>query len=242
MIAASAVQAKNPHLAFVACPIVQDTSTVPCWLVQDHGETFYMGIQSDVSADFNPPSLGHKVLVEGTMTDKMVCGARVIEPIRISIMPELSPECGELRVVREGVDLGFEPPRPPGPSGGRLAFAPPAAPSLPKPPFSAKTFIVPYDFEGMVGFRTPYVLTPALDYGQTIKASRIEVTGYRGATRLSDGRLLTEHQGIARERANEVVRMLRGAGLDETRFTVVASEAPKEGGPELRRVEIKIIP
>lgn len=242
LVAASAAEAKDQHLAFVACPIVQDTPTVPCWLAQDRGETYYMGIQSDVSADFNPPSLGHKVLVEGNVSDKKVCGARVIEPIRISIMPALSPECNELRVVREGVDLGFEPPRPPGPSGGRLAFAPPAAPPPPKPPFSAKTFVVPYDFEGMVGFRTPYALTPALDYGQTTKASRIEVTGYRGATRLSDGSLLVEHQGIARERADEVVRMLRGAGLDEAQFTVIASEAPKEGGPELRRVEIRIIP
>lgn len=242
LVFASAVDAKNQHLAFVACPIVQDTPTVPCWLARNRGETYYMGIQSDVSAEFNPPSLGHKVLVEGTLTDKKICGAHVIEPIRISILPELSPECDELRVVREGVDLGFEPPRPPGPSGGRLAFAPPAAPPPPKPPFSAKTFIVPYDFEGMVGFRTPYVLTPALDFGQTIKASRVEVTGYRGATRLSDGRVLTEHEGIARERADEVVRMLRGAGLDDVQFTVVASERPRQGGPEQRRVEIKIIP
>jgi hypothetical protein len=242
LIAASAVQAKDQHLAFVSCPIVQDTPSVPCWLVRNRGETYYMGIQSDVSADFNPPSLGHKVLVEGTVTEKKICGVRVIEPIRISIMPELSPECNELRVAREGVDLGFEPPRPPGPSGGKLAFAPPAARPPPKPPFSAKTFVVPYDFEGMVGFRTPYALTPALDYGQTTKASRVEVTGYRGATRLSDGSLLVEHDGIARERADEVVRMLRGAGLDAAQFKVTASESPKEGGPEQRRVEIKIIP
>lgn len=242
LIAAAAGQAKEQHLAFVSCPIVQDTPTVPCWLVRNGGETFYMGIQSDVSADFNPPSLGHKVLVEGVVTGRKVCGARVIEPIRISIMPALSPECNELRVVREGIDLGFEPPRPPGPSGGRLAFAPPAAPPPPKPPFSAKTFTVPYDFEGMVGFRTPYALTPALDYGQATKAARIEVTGYRGATRLSNGSLLVEHEGIARERASEVARMLQGAGLDDAHFTIVASETPRKGGPERRRVEIKIIP
>jgi len=242
LIVATAAQAKDRHLAFVACPIVQDTPTVPCWLAQYRGETYYMGIQSDVSADFNPPSLGHKVLVEGTVTDKTVCGARVIEPIRISIMPALSPECGDLRVVREGVDLGFTPPRPPGPSGGRLAFTPPAAPPTPTPPFTAKTFLVPYDFEGMVGFRTPDALTPALSFAQIIKPSRIEVTGYRGATRLSDGALLVEHEGIARERADEIARMLRGAGLDDVSFEIIAHERPTQGGPELRRVEIKIIP
>jgi hypothetical protein len=242
LLAASAAQAKDRRLAFVACPIVQDTPTVPCWLARDGAKTYYMGIQSDVSAEFNPPSLGHKVLVEGVVTDKEVCGAAVIDPIRISIMPELSPECNELRMVREGVDLGFVPPRPPGPSGGRLAFAPPPAPPPPKPPFSATTFVVPYDFEGMAGFRTPDALMPALNFARTTKASRIEVTGYRGATRLSNGKLLREHEGIARERAAEVMRMLQGAGLDDARFTVVASEKPMEGGPEKRRVEIRIIP
>jgi hypothetical protein len=242
MLSAAAIGAvERRHLAFVACPIVQDTPSVPCWLTQDHGVTYYMGIQSDVSAPFNPPSLGHKVLVEGDATDKIICGAQVIEPITISIMPELSPECNELRVVREGVDLGFEPPRPPGPSGGRLAYdyAPPAKP---KPPFGPRTFTVRYAFEGMVNFQTPRVMAPALEYAQLSQATQIEVRGFRGATRLSDGTVLREHEGIARERADEIARMFRGAGLDQARFTVSASDEAVEGGPENRRVEITVRP
>ena len=48
---------------FVACPIVQDTKTVPCWLSEHEGERYYLGIQTDISAEFHPPYLGHQVLV-----------------------------------------------------------------------------------------------------------------------------------------------------------------------------------
>jgi hypothetical protein len=243
MLQASAAQAEQQgRIAFVACPIVQDTPTVPCWLAEHEGQTYYMGIQSDVSAPFNPPSLGHKVLVEGQVTDREECGATVIEPITISIMPELTPECDELRMVREGIDISFTPPRPPGPSGGRLAFDYPAPPPPPEPPYEPKSFTIPYSFEGMVNFQTPRVMTPALAYAQLTNAGRIEVTGYRGATRLSDGSLLVEHEGIARERADEIVRMFRGAGLKDVDFKAIAKEKAGEGGPENRRVEIRIVP
>lgn len=239
---ASAQAQESGQVAFVSCPIVQDTPSVPCWLVEYQGETLYMGIQTDVSAEFNPPSLGHQVLVEGTITDREICGARVIDPIRISIMPELSPECDEMRPVRADVDLGFEPPRPPGPSLGRLAFDYiPETPSW-SPPFEQMSFTVPYPYEGMIGFRSVFTMQPAFEYALGIEASRIEVVGYRSATRLSDGTLLIEREGIAMERAEEVARMLRGAGLENAEFAVSAHDEAIEGGPDVRRVEITIVP
>lgn len=229
--------------AFVACPIVQDTASVPCWLVEYQGQTYYMGIQTDVSADFSPPSLGHKVLVEGIVTDREICGGKVIDPIKISVMPELSPECDELRVAVPGLELGFEPPRPPGPSTGRLAFARNLQPPpVPAPPFEARTYTVPYDFDGMVNFSTPRVMTPALEYAKLAGARRIEVRGFRGATRLADGSLLEEREGIARERAEEIARMFRGAGLDEVEYAIIADDEVMEGGPSQRRVEIRVVP
>jgi hypothetical protein len=242
-LAVTAAQAQEQaDIAFVACPIVQDTPTVPCWLAEYRGTTYYMGIQSDVSAPFNPPSLGHKVLVEGKVTDREACGAKVIEPIVISIMPELSPECNDLRMAHEGVDLGFEPPRPPGPSAGRLAFSLPEPPAPPKPPFSPQTWTISYAFEGMVNFQTPAMIEPVLSYAQLVKAKEIEVRAYRGATRLTDGPVLEEHEGIARERAEEIVRMLRGAGLKDTRFTISSDESAAEKGPSGRRVAITVVP
>ena len=110
---AQAVQTPGP-LPFVACPIVQDTPSVPCWIVETGGETYYLGIQSDVSAPFNPPALGHKVLVEGSVKKDAprICGGLVVDPVTVSIMPELSPECDELRQVDPRYNLPFDPPRP----------------------------------------------------------------------------------------------------------------------------------
>jgi hypothetical protein len=236
--------AEPDPLPLVACPIVQDTPSVPCWIVETGGETYYLGIQSDVSAPFNPPSLGHMVLVEGRVdrTAPRICGGLVIDPVTVSIMPEASPESDELRMVNPRISLPFEPPRPPGPSLGRLAFSYPGPPPAPQPPFEAKSFTVPYEFEGMVGFKTPQFLNPVLLYAQQTGAKRIEITGYRGATRLADGTTLTEHEGIAHARAQEIAAMLKGAGIDAAEYKVSADERPARGGPDTRRVEIRVVP
>lgn len=240
----AATAAERSPLPFVTCPIVQDTPSVPCWIANYRGETYYLGIQSDVSAPFNPPSLGHKVLVEGSVKQgaPRICGGLVVEPVTVSIMPEMSPECEDMRQVDPRYVLPFEPPRPPGPSTGKLAFSYPAPPPPPQPPYKAMTFTVPYEFEGMVNFKTPRVLSPVLSYGRLTKATRIEITGYRGATKLSDGTTLAEHEGIAHARAEEIASMLKGAGLDKAQYVVTADEHPALGGPDERRTVIKIVP
>ena len=240
----AASAAERSPLPFVACPIVQDTPSVPCWITNYQGETYYLGIQSDVSAPFNPPSLGPKVLVEGSVKKDAprICGGLVVEPVTVSIMPEMSPECDDMRQVDPRYVLPFEPPRPPGPSTGKLAFSYPAPPPPPQPPYKPMTFTVPYEFEGMVNFKTPRVLTPPLNYGRMTKATRIEITGYRGATKLSDGTTLAEHDGIAHARAEEIASMLKGAGLDKAQYVVTADEHPALGGPDERRTVIRIVP
>jgi hypothetical protein len=244
LTAHSAQAAQGSPLPFVTCPIVQDTPSVPCWIANYRGETYYLGIQSDVSAPFNPPSLGHKVLVEGSVKKDAprICGGLVVDPVTVSVMPELSPECDDMRLADPRYVLPFEPPRPPGPSTGKLAFSYPAPPPPPQPPYEPKAFTVPYEFEGMVNFKTPRVLTPALKYARLVNARRIEIVGYRGETRLSDGTALAEHEGIARARAEEVASMLRGAGLDQAQYVVTADEHPAPGGPEERRTVIRVLP
>jgi hypothetical protein len=67
--------ADEPRKNFVSCPIVRDTRSVPCWLTEQGGELYYLTIQSDVSAEVQPPMLGHQVLVEGVVSDKpRICG------------------------------------------------------------------------------------------------------------------------------------------------------------------------
>lgn len=242
-ILSTPVLAQERTLAFVACPIVRDTSKVPCWLSEYGGEIYYLGIQSDVSAPFNPPSLGHMALVEGIPQDgDRICGGVVLEPVKVSIMPELSPECDEVLMAEPRYELPFEPPRPPGPSGGRLAFTPPAPPPPPEPPYVARTFEIYFPFEGTVDFKTPAALQEVWDYAAAVGARRIRIKGHRAAVRLSDGRILEERAGIGRARAADVAQMLTGLvdSVEDVEFTF--SERAEPGDWRLRRVVIEVVP
>ena len=49
LLCAARLHAQN--LSFVTCPIVRDTKTVPCWLAEYNGETYYLGNQGGVAQD-----------------------------------------------------------------------------------------------------------------------------------------------------------------------------------------------
>ena len=44
LLAGSVGAAESQRLNFVACPVFQDTNTVPCWLAEYQGETYFLGI------------------------------------------------------------------------------------------------------------------------------------------------------------------------------------------------------
>ena len=206
LLAACALGAEPPpgQRNFVACPIVRDTQTVPCWLAEHGGELYYLGIQTDVSADFHPPLLGHRVLVEGAVKDApRICGGIVLEPVKVSPLPELDGTCNTILPAEDRYTVPFAP-RPPGPSGGRLAFETAQAPAGAPPPREALTgpqeFTIQYDFDMLIVGRHSAVLTRILDYAQTSGARRIAITGYRGATLL-----------VGRERARGRRRLGREA-------------------------------
>jgi hypothetical protein len=214
---------------FVACPIVRDTTSVPCWLAEHDGEIYFLTLQTDVSAPVTPPWLGHRVLVEGTIAANRprICGGVVLEPVVLSVLPELDPSCNTVLPAEERYELEFEPPRPPGPSAGRLAFA--AAPSdAPRaaPPPPERRFELRYDFDGLVVFRHAGELTALLNAAHSLEARRVTISGQRGAVLLSDGTLLTERVDIARRRAEQVAELLRGAGLTDVDYRVQWKDAP----------------
>jgi hypothetical protein len=127
-LAVTSAGVAGERLSFVACPIVRDTSTVPCWLAENQGQLYFLTLQTDVSAPVNPPWLGHRVLVEGEVSDEpSICGGRVLKPLTLSVMTELDASCNTVLTAKERYDLTFEPPRPPGNSKGRLEFGDPAA-------------------------------------------------------------------------------------------------------------------
>ena len=247
----AALQAAQPDPSlrnFIACPIIRDTASVPCWLAEHDGELYFLTLQADVSAPVNPPWLGHRVLVEGRRSDKpRICGGIPLEPVRLTVMPELDASCNQELPAEDRHNLTFEPPRPPGPSGGRLAFN-----TLPMPtkPVDVKReprhYTLDFNFDGMVNFKTPFQLAPVLDMARAMPATRVQITGYRSGALLSDGTVLQEAPDRAQRRARQVEELLRGAGLTAPRYEVRWEDAaPAPNGTDdyrNRRVDITLLP
>ena len=81
--------------SFVACPVVRDTKTVPCFLAEYQGELYFLGIQQDITAAFHPPQLKHEVLVEGRVSEgPRVCGGIPLASLSISVFKELKGYSG----------------------------------------------------------------------------------------------------------------------------------------------------
>jgi hypothetical protein len=219
-LAASAVGVAQQHTNFVSCPIVRDTSSVPCWLAEYDGELYFLTLQTDVSAPVTPPWLGHRVLVEGTVSDEpRICGGKVLKPVHLSVL-DRDASCTTMLPAEERYNLTFEPPRPPGPSKGRLAFdnAPAARPSPRE--VSTREFVISYAFDGMVAFNHAGVLTQILEFARTANARAIEIVGHRGAVRLSNGQTMMEEPAIGKKRAEQVAMLLQGANLTAPSYKV----------------------
>jgi outer membrane protein OmpA-like peptidoglycan-associated protein len=206
--------------AFVTCPIMRDTKTVPCWLVKYRGETYYLGIQIDQAAPFQPPELEHRVLVEGSVKDgSRICGGLVLSPVRISVLPEIDPSCTEILPAVDKYTVPFAP-RGPGPNqpGNSVISGP--TPAEFKPPFQKKEFVVYFDFDAERAGRMTRVITEAMQYAKEARAKRVEVTGYRASVQLSDGTTLTEYPWIAEHRAAIMAETLKEIGVPASAINV----------------------
>jgi hypothetical protein len=216
------------HRNFVACPIVRDTASVPCWLAEYEGETYFLTLQTDVSAPVNPPWLGHKVLVEGTVSDEpRICGGIVLKPVALSVLQELDASCNTMLPAEERYNLTFEPPRPPGPSKGRLAFGDPVTKPQVGTNAGPRSFELRYEFDSLVMFRHAQPLQEILDHAKQSGATTVTITGYRAATLLSNGRVMRENRDIGRRRAEQIAELLRGAGLDSVQYEVLWQDEAK---------------
>lgn len=235
------------HISFVSCPIIRDTRSVPCWLSDYKADRYYLTIQSDVSAEVQPPYLGHKVLVEGVVTsDPQICGGIVLSGVHLTVMPELDANCNEQLPAEDRYVIDFNP-RPPGPSAGRLAFA--AGPGAPRQPAAPRegpqTINIYFDFDHGVSFRHPSALSSVLSAAKQIGAKRMNIIGVRGAHRLSDGTLLQEAANTGQRRAEEIAGLLKGAGLElpgTVTWTSGESDADGVDDWQSRRVTVELLP
>lgn len=245
---APAAAIAQDRLNFVSCPIVRDTASVPCWLAEYEGRLYFLTLQSDVSAPVTPPWLGHRVLVEGTVSDEPnICGGVVLKPVQLSVLPERDASCTTILPAEDRYNLTFEPPRPPGPSRGRLAFdSGPAARPVAAAPQTAREFVVSYAFDGLVAFNHSGQLGEILAFARASKARSVEIVGHRGAVRLSNGQTIVEEAPIARRRAEQVATLLRGAGLTGPEYSIQwRDSSPEADGVDdhlMRRVVITVRP
>ena len=243
------------HRSFVACPIVRDTKTVPCFLAESEGETYYLTIQQDIQAELYPPQLLHEVLVEGTVAEgPRVCGGIPLKSVKLSVLPELNLACNTILPAEPGIEA---PPtrRPAGPSTRQAPVIPAGAPPAagPKPqerlagPFSEREFKINYDFDSAFLFsRDTRVVSQAATYANAAKAKSVEITAHRAASLLSNGRTLTENEAIAVRRAQAVADILRGLGTDPASIKVrVDPDVAKPDGvtdPQNRLLTIRVTP
>jgi len=238
-LAQSSVRPPANRRNFVTCPIVRDTKTVPCWLAVDRGETYYLGIQQDISADFHPPQLNHRVLVEGVSAGgERICGGLPLTSLHVSVLPEIDRACSTVLPAEPGIDAP-PAPRGPGPAAthaGPRVYAGPAT--------DGPLVTIPFDFDSDY---LPLGHTTALERlaarVRQMTGARLEVTGHRAATLLSTGERLVETAGLARRRADKIGGMLREL-VPAATVTVRAMETlePASGvdDADRRRVVIRI--
>jgi hypothetical protein len=270
-VAATAICAAAPpgeRRNFVACPVLQDTDTVPCWLAEYRGELYFLGIQTD-SGGWSPPWLGHQVLVEGRLAGgPRICGGIPLTsdypvsggpsgtadgqplptPPVVSVMRELDASCNTLLPADPQFHILGR--RGPGPNTAASALRKPPPPPTPPTftaPYQARTFALTYEFDSELAARTVGEALNAVQYAQAVKARQITITGHRGSTLLSDGSRAAEIPLIAQLRAQELARTVKKLGLPATSTLTVRWDTelePADGitDPERRRAEIAVTP
>ncbi len=217
---------------FVACPIVRDTKTVPCYLAEYDGETYYLGIQQDITSEFHPPQLKHQVLVEGRVAEgPRVCGGIPLQPISISVLKEVNLSCNTLLPQEPRMDAPTAP----------RADDPVRRDAL----TGQQEFTLLYAFDDdYVDYAANQAVTDAAAYAKRIGAKNVKVSGYRATTLLSSGERLVEKPGIAEKRAQSVATLLRGLGVSGVTSDSKTEAEPGDGkaDPSRRRVTIVVAP
>jgi hypothetical protein len=115
-----------------------------------------------------------------------------------------------------------------------------------QPPFTAREFSLYYDFDMTVTGRHAGLLSQIVDYAERSDARRVIVTSLRGATLLSDGSRMSEQPDIAKARANEVIQLLRRAGLSKPAIQAAPRSEPEPADGvddwQSRRTTVRVEP
>jgi outer membrane protein OmpA-like peptidoglycan-associated protein len=262
----AAAQAAAPATErnFVACPIVLDTPDVPCWVAEYQGERYFLAVQTGRSAGVTfVPQLKHRVLVEGTAhpDQPRMCGGIVLSPVKLSVFPDVEPDCGKML---PGDGFTVKSPRPIGPDGdppgGKTTAVRVQRPgTLTRAQSEAQARAdaaagKPREFEILYFFGSNYLPFPveqasvdqAADYFASTNGSKVVITGYRGEALLSNGKKLVQEQPLAQQRAEKVASILANFGVPHDRMDVRWVDVPQNNAGVLdwtkRRVTVVVTP
>jgi len=230
---------------FVTCPVYRDTQAgrkSGCWLADDPAT----GIRYDITPSPSDPDWNFGVLVEGRVApgDENPCGGKVLDPVRVSILPGV---CTRFMLPAEGF-----PGRPF--SLPERNVAPVSVPrEVPPGPYETRSFYLFFDFDKdfLIYQFDDYLLDKAITWIRAANPRKIVVTGYAAASpEAVSGEMLAEDPAIARKRAEKLREALIRLGVPAERIEVKWDTRPDpidaEGAdglpdPSLRRVEIKAI-
>ena len=228
-------------LAFVACPVFRNVPEMRgCWLTKYDGEWYYLGSPGGVNAKGSlPPQLKHQALVEGVVKPDAprICGGLVMEPVKVSALEPLDLSCNEVLGAE-----GFHIPAYNATTGipDTSTMTPP-----PKAPYTDQDIVVDFYFDTtFLGIPSQLAIQRAAVYALASDAAEVTVRTFRGATRLSNGKLMLEREDIARERARKIVDSLVDLGVASNRVHTADYPGVQEGGalnaPDLRSAHIVV--
>jgi outer membrane protein OmpA-like peptidoglycan-associated protein len=213
---------------------VRDTKTSPCFLAEYEGELYYLGAQADTDDGVRLPQLKHEVLVEGKVEDgPRVCGGIRLRPVAISVMKEVNLACNNILPPEPGIEAPVLP----------RAEATRAVPTPSAKNQREFSFLYGFDDDSLSGPSTD-TLTEIAAQAKRTSASAVQVIGFQASSRLSNGNVLTEKNGLAEKRAQKIATLLKGLGA---RNVIVGSKdepEPADGQSDAsrRRVVVTIVP
>lgn len=247
MLAPLSAQAQEAGelVRFVSCPIYRDADAGKksgCWLADDPAT----GQRWDVSPSPTKPNWDYAVLVEGRVAKAPSdpCGARVLDPVRASILP--GERCTRHMLPAEGYrgrkfvlparniqPLSVARPVPPGPYGERVF-----------------TTFFEFDRDFLIYQYDDFIIDQAVTWVRAAKPKKLVVIGF-AATQPEQvsGRTLAERPEVARERAESIAETLRRLLPGMTVETKWETDAQPTGdadadtipGQSQRRAEIRAL-
>lgn len=242
-------------VSFVACPVAQETGPTSdlCFFAEHEGKRYAL----TGPADWGMPQLGHRVLVEGEVTEApRRCGGIVLEG-RVSVLPDVAPDCNRIAPFN-GIVEQTPPNAAAQDRARRLAELVEAARldparsldavalvTTPLPtilPGRAETLYLPFNslrYSGPDAERLVAIARLAATSQDLVVAIRASA----GDALLADGTVLTEDADMAEQRARKTADTLAGLGVPRERIkasTLGRSRPTGQRDWQQRRVEVVV--